>query len=280
MPPITARAPRIDWRQGFARHWNAGDAAATHAFDAMSFLFPQGEVFFIDVARKVAAGLDLDAQPALREAVRDFIAQESIHTHQHRQYNEVLERLGYANVAHDLIERIQAISDRRLSLISQLAVVCAYEHYTAVLGNLVLNNPRVLASAEPAMALIWGWHSAEETEHKSVCFDLYSAAGGGWFWRATWFLLVTLSFTLLFSRVYLNMLYRDGCFKPRRIVRTGLEGLRFFFGRCGVVWHLIWHGLPYLSPRFHPWRQDNRAELTAWLSAHEAQLRAVGHGAA
>lgn len=52
MTTLTARVPIVDWSQGFDRHWNGGNAAATHAFNTLSFLFPQGERFFIEVARK------------------------------------------------------------------------------------------------------------------------------------------------------------------------------------------------------------------------------------
>lgn len=54
MIAITPRIPKVDWSKGFTRHWNGGNPAVTHAFNAMSFLFPQGEKFFIEVARDVA----------------------------------------------------------------------------------------------------------------------------------------------------------------------------------------------------------------------------------
>ena len=275
MTTITTRVPQVDWSKGFERHWNGGNAAVTHPFNALSFLFPQAERFFIDVAREVTSKIDLSNNPELTRAVQGFISQESIHSHQHHQYNALLQSQGFENVAHNLVLRLQARAQRDFSSLTKLAVVCAYEHYTAILGNYILSNPQVLQPAQPNMALVWGWHSAEETEHKAVCFDLYRAAGGSWFRRVIAFLLVTLNFNLMFGRLYFSLLWRDGCLKPFRIFGTIGHSLKFFFGGSCVGWHLFYHGFRYLSPGFHPWNQNNRNKLQTWLLANRAQLREV-----
>ena len=66
MTTITARIPQVDWSKGFERHWNGGDPAVTHAFNALSFLFPQAEKFFIEVAREVARRIATDGNPELQ----------------------------------------------------------------------------------------------------------------------------------------------------------------------------------------------------------------------
>lgn len=275
MASLIARIPHVDWSHGFDRHWNGGNAAVTHAFNALSFLFPQAEHFFIDVAREVVSGIDLSHNPDLERAVSGFIAQESIHSHQHSRYNTVLQQQGFENVAHDFVLRLQRQAHNHFSPLTKLAVVCAYEHDTAILGNYILNHPQVLEPAPPDMALVWGWHSAEETEHKAVCFDLYRAAGGGWLRRVLVLLSVTLNFNLMFGRNYFSLLRRDGCMKPSRIVGTLAQSLQFFFGGSGIGWHLIGYGLRYLTPGFHPWDQDNRSQLHAWLSVNAVRLRRV-----
>jgi len=272
---INARVPRIDWSKGFPRRWNADNAAATHAFNAVSFLFPQGERYFIDVAREVARGVDWARDPELARAVAGFIGQESMHARQHSQYNAVLERQGFANIVHAYIARLEAIGNRHFSPLTRLAVVCAYEHFTAILGNFILRNPEVLAAAAPDMALVWGWHSAEETEHKAVCFDLYRRAGGGWLRRSLAFALVCLNFNVLFWSLYFNMLHRDSCLAPSRLAATAAQSARFFFGATGVLWHLLFYSLSYFSPRFHPWNQDNRRELQDWLRVNAPRLQAT-----
>ena len=276
MTTITARVPQVDWSKGFERHWNGGDPAVTHAFNALSLLFPQAENFFIEVVRDVARNTATRGNPELQQAVKGFIAQEATHSSQHDHYNAVLETQGFENVVHELIDRLQERSRRDFSPLTKLAIVCGYEHYTAVLGNFILSNPEVLRLASPDMALIWGWHSAEETEHKAVCFDLYRAAGGGWLRRVLAFLLVTLNFTFMFGRLYFSLLHRDGRLRPSRLFRTIGQSLRFFFGGSGVAWHLLGHGFRYLSPLFHPWNQDNRRKLQAWLAINQTRLREVG----
>ena len=276
MTAISARVPQVDWRRGFDRHWNGGNPPVTHAFNALSFLFPQAERFFVEVVHEVARGLHNTRNPELEQTVKGFIAQESTHAHQHSQYNTVLETQGFENVVYAFIHHLQEQSHNNFSPLTKLAIVCGYEHYTAILGNYILSNAKVLGPAAPDMALIWGWHSAEETEHKAVCFDLYQAAGGGWFRRVLVFLLVTLNFSLMFGRLYFSLLYRDGCLKPLRLAGTLWQSLSFFLGGSGIAWHFLGHGLRYLSPWFHPWNQDNRTKLESWLSANHARLRMVG----
>ena len=273
MLTITARVPQINWSMGFERHWNGGNPAVTHAFNSLSFLFPQAETFFIEAVREVVRNIATDGNPELQQAVKAFIAQESIHSNQHDQYNAVLEAQGFENVVREFIDRLQERSRHQFSPLTKLAIVCGYEHYTAILGNFILNNPHVLKPASPDMALIWGWHSAEETEHKAVCFDLYRAAGGDWLRRVFVFLLVTLNFTLMFGRLYSSLLHRDGCLMPSRLFGTIRQSLRFFFGGSGVAWHLLWHGFRYFSPLFHPWNQDNQPKLQAWLAINQTRLR-------
>jgi len=260
---------------GFERHWNGGNPVATHAFNALSFLFPQGEQFFIDAARKVFHSIALYSDPKLKQAVKSFIVKESTHRNQHDQYNAVLETQGFENVVHALLDRLINLSFRYFSPLTNLAIVAGYEHYTAILGNFILCNPHVLKSASPNTALIWGWHAAEETEHKAVCFDLYQAAGGGWLRRVLTFLFVSFDFAFLFGRLFFSLLYRDGCLSPSRIFITIRQYMQFFWGRNGVAWHLLWHGLRYYSFLFHPWNQDNRCQLQAWFSINQTQLREI-----
>ncbi len=278
MTSITPRTSQVEWNQGFERHRNGGNPAVSHSFNALSLLFPQGEKYFIDVAREVARAVKLSANQPHSEEIRGFVAQEAIHTRQHARYNAVLDQLGYRNVVNDYIDRVVELTQRHRSPLTNLAMVCAYERYTAILGDFALSNPQVLAPAPPGLALIWGWHAAEETEHRAVCFDLYREAGGGWLRRMLTFALVTLNFSVMFLRAYFHLLHTDGCLKPARLPRTLAQALRFHFGVPGLVWHLIAQGIPYLAPRFHPWNFDNRRKLQTWLAANAERLRELVAG--
>ena len=266
MELITPRVPQIDWSGGFPRHWNGGDPVATHFFNALSFLFPRGERFFVEQARELGGD---DA------AVRDFGAQEAIHAHQHAQYNAVLVGQGYENVSDELARRLEARAYRIFAPLTRLAVVCAYEHYTAALGDYILRDRRPLERADPRMQLVWGWHAAEETEHKAVCFDLYRAVGGGWLRRVLVLILVTMNFSRLFWRLYLDMLRRDGSFSLRRLFPTVVGIAWNVIGPGGVGWPMAGAIVRYLNPWFHPWNEDNRAAMQAWLDANAARLRRI-----
>jgi len=55
----------------------------------------------------------------------------------------------------------------------------------------------------------------------------------------------------------------------------GLRLIRTMIGPGGVAWPMAGAILRYLNPWFHPWKQDNRAAMNAWLDANGARLRLV-----
>ncbi len=233
---ITARIPTIDWNKSINKHWNNSNPVASHVFNALSFMFPQGEQFFIDSAKEVSSLTDLSEEPELKEEIRLFISQEAIHGAQHTQCNMALEKNGYRNVVYGLMDREQRFAHKYFSPITKLAFVCGYEHFTAMLGDYLLSKPSVIANAEPDFKLIWEWHAVEEIEHKSVCFDLYKHAGGGWFKRAFVYLFVTLDFFILFSTLFWSMLYKDGLLTQNAVPN---DKAVFIF--------LLWKGRRYLA---------------------------------
>lgn len=275
IPTIIPRVPIIDWDEGFAKHWNDNSPASTHIFNSFSFLFPQGEAFFIDTVKIVYSQLKTKSDLKLGIAVKFFITQETMHTKYHDLYNAILEKQGYKNVAYNWIEFIIKQSNKYLSPKGRLAIVCAFEHYTAILGNYVLTNLQVLEFADKKMQLIWGWHAAEEIEHKAVCYDLYQVAGGGWWLRVFAFFAVSLEFFGLFLSLYLNLLWRDGCLRPKVILKTIWQSAKLFWGKSGIAWHVLWYGAKYLKPNFHPWGQKNKNELDMWLAANKSNLKEV-----
>lgn len=276
MSSITPRVPLIDWSKGFDRHWCGDSAAMTHWYNAMSFLFPYGENFFRDTVLEVSKTLDLSAQPELQRAVRDFVAQESLHAAQHEHYNAVLAAQGFDNVAEHSMRWWRTFAERFLSPLSRLAVVCTYEHYTAVLAENLLSSPKRWMQKSPDMALFWGWHAAEEAEHKAVAFDVYQAAGGGWLRRVFWFFMASLGLNVLFfGRQYLYMMRKDGSMRVQKVAATvgSKHARRAFLGPVGFD---VRAALSFVRPSFHPWQRDNRAPMQAWFKANEARLRVVG----
>ena len=73
---------------------------------------------------------------------------------------------------------------RQWWLMERVATIAAIEHYTAFLGNWVLNAEALdRRGADPTMLDLLRWHGAEEVEHRSVAFELFSmstaATGAG-----------------------------------------------------------------------------------------------------
>jgi uncharacterized protein len=281
---LTVRRLLIDLSAGFDRHWNGGDAFRSAYMNALSMSFPVGEQFFIEAVRKGAAELPPAPEfDALRQTVRDFVAQESTHRQLHALYNAELERQGFHNHwgprAFKRIEQARALRRRMGSKsehFHELAITAAFEHYTAVFGDETLKRQDAagdwFADAHLPLKTLWRWHAAEETEHKTVAFDLYKALGGNERWRLFWFAYVSVIFTLDAMRQTTNNLWHDGSlFKPR----TALSALSFFLGRHGSVWRCAGPLMAYWRKDFHPDLVGEPALSAQWLQANAAVWQAV-----
>ncbi len=280
--PLPIRKLGVDLRQGFARHWHGGDAFRTQFFNALSMSFPVGEQFFMDAVRQAVPLLPQGPEhaplrAALDEALRGFIGQEATHRHIHAQYNAHLEQQGLDNRwQHWARARIALLQRRAPDPRHALAITAAYEHYTALLADGTLRYPRWLDGADPVMQTVWRWHAAEETEHRSVAFDLYRAIGGDERWRKRWFVYISLVFIRDALRQTVLNLWRDGTlWRPS----TWWNGLRLFWGPDGLVWRCVPAALRYLRSDFHPERHVQTPDATAlaadWLAANAGQFRVV-----
>lgn len=68
-------------------------------------------------------------------------------------------------------------------MLEQVSFIAAIEHYTAVMGEWILNSPQLDAvGADPVMLDMLRWHGAEEVEHKAVAFDTMKHLRAG-YWR-------------------------------------------------------------------------------------------------
>ena len=281
---LTVRRLQIDLSSGFSRHWNGGDAFMTAFCNALSMSFPVGEQFFIDAVREGARHLsDGPEHKALRETVQGFIGQEATHRHLHTLYNAHLDKQGLVNhwgprAARRLeIGRRKMFSTSAKGYLHELAITAAYEHLTALFGDLTLERIDQpgdwFADAEEPLRSLWRWHAAEETEHKSVAFELYAALGGNHRWRMRWFHYVLVVFAMDAVRQTINNLWHDRTLhKPSTWASAG----RFFWGRHGLVWRMARPLLAYRRKDFHP-KQVGHADLARlWLSRHADQWRAVG----
>ena len=262
---INLRRPTFELDQALARDWHGGDVFRTAFFNAMSMLFPLGEKFFIDSVRAYRADI---TDTRLLDEITAFQGQESIHRLQHQRYNERLcELRGYdLDVMEEPSRRRQAWVRKNLPMRRQLAGTVASEHITAIMADAMLRNADTMRDADPLVSELWRWHGIEETEHKSVAFDVYAAIGGTVKERRQALLFSTWYF---FKDTFHNMrimLRHDGKSKS---LRLWLGGLNYLFGKPGILRRILPDYLAYYRRDFHPWQIDNRELITAWLSEQQ-----------
>jgi predicted metal-dependent hydrolase len=240
------------------RDWCGGDAYETTFLNALSLLFPEGERFFVESVKQ-----HRDVAPELRREIAGFIGQEAMHGKEHRAFNELLVAHGYAEAPR--VERKLRgflVGVRRVfAPKSQLAITCALEHFTAMLAEQLLRDPRLRDEMHPAVRPLWIWHALEESEHKAVAFDVYRAAGGGYVRRASIMLLTTAAFFAVQGLVQARLMATRGIlWKPWRWMR----GLGRLYIWPGFFIRLVPAYLSYFRPGFHPNDRDTSTLLETW----------------
>jgi len=270
MTELVVRRLLIDLGTSFERCWNGGDAFRSAWLNALSLSFPVGEQFFIDSVRNGVKTLPAAERERFAGAVEGFIGQEATHRRIHALFNAQLERQGYVNRietrALRRIERMQGWDPRHA-----VAQTAAIEHFTAILAHWLLTTPDALAGAEPRLATMWLWHAAEETEHRSVAFDVYKAMGGDERWRVRWMRIVTCFFvTDVLRQVVRNLWHDDALLRWS----TWRSAARVLFGSHGLVRRTWKPWLAYFRPGFHPSQQETRL-AEQWLRENAAQFTVV-----
>lgn len=248
--------------QAIVPNWYANNPFLTAAFNALSAQFPPGERFLIQSARLFR---DQVTDPQLQQDVAGFIGQEAHHAKEHEQLSAALKRIG---VPTDLIERdTQWLLDRICGLLSekdQMAATAALEHFTSMLGSLVLANPDVMKEVHPSVQPLFIWHAIEESEHKAVAFDLYQHTVGSYPRLMLAYLWTTSLLVIVTSYFQLRLMAKD-----RSLLRLGAtaKGLHWMFGfgrNAGHFRRMLPELFAFFRPGFHPWEKDNSADISYW----------------
>ena len=259
---ITPRDRRFGREASTPRWWHGGQAHASAFYNALSATFPTGEAFFVESVRKFREGAD----PRLAEDIKNFTTQEIVHSREHDAFNRRAADTGYD------LTRLEERVNGRLTLlrskppIASLAATMALEHFTAILANQLLANPRHLEGADAATADLWRWHATEEIEHKGVAYDTWLHAtrhwtrGKRWKVKARVMMLVTKNFLIDRTAGALELLRQDGI--------TGLKAwlplLWYVWVRPGMMRKILSAWLAFFLPGFHPWNEDDRNLIAAY----------------
>ena len=249
---------RLDY---IPRYWNDNDAFKSTFMNALSCLFPEGERMFMEAVRAHQHRIH-DGQ--LNEQIKGFIKQEAIHGNEHALYNDYLKKWGYPIDKINRFEKREKVWLKKwIPAAHRLAITCALEHFTAIMANQVLTDPRATEGMHPQFKELWRWHAIEETEHKAVAYDVYQQAVGSYWLRVLTMIQVTIMFCLRTSIYQAVFLWKDGqLFNPK----TWWQGIRFYFLRPGLVRRIMPEYLDYFRRDFHPWMHDNRELLQHWLT--------------
>lgn len=251
--------------------WHLRGPYLTQFANAMSISFPEGERFFIHAVRQFRERIE---DPQLQRAVTAFIGQEALHSREHEAYNRGLQQAGLpAQALEDHAARMAAWAREWLPAELLLAITVAQEHCTAIVAELLLNEPRLIEGACPRLRALWHWHALEEIEHKAVAFDVYTQVMGrgarAWALRSAAQLATTTGFLALVLYYQQRLLAAQ----PRaRTWRNRASFVDFMLRSPGLLPRLAGPWLDYFRPRFHPWDHDNR-HLLARIEEVLAVLR-------
>lgn len=259
-------AERIaDW------HYEAGPVF-TAFLNTFSIVLPVGERFFIDSVR---AYRDQITDPELKKAVTAFIGQEAMHGREHEDYNNALfARAPIAPKFESFVFKVLSGITKHLPKSFGLSGTIALEHFTALLADSVLREPRISEGAEPHYAAIWRWHALEETEHKAVAFDVWNAVMGkgakSYTLRCLGLAIATVVFWGLVIPVFLQVLREEGKLSD---VKGWQKFFRYTMGDIGLLRIQLRNYADYFRPGFHPWDHDNREFLLQIDAFLEEQQR-------
>ncbi|WEH42174.1 metal-dependent hydrolase [Streptomyces sp. NBC_01218] len=280
----TALRPRnvsFDWERT-PLHWVPGDPFAAHTINVLHLLLPAGERWFVHVYRQV---LPYIRDERLRRDVIGFIGQEAVHAQAHDDVLPHLRKLGldptpYTAQVDWFFEKL--LGDRTLPpgrarewwLKERVATIAAIEHYTAFLGDWILNADALdRRGADPTMLDMLRWHGAEEVEHRSVAFEVFLHVDGGYRRRVRTWATAFAALVFLWQRGVRFFVANDP--GPS----GGRASLRAYHacGRRGTLPPArdVLRSVPdYLSRRYHPSRSGSTAQAVDYLARSPAALAA------
>lgn len=280
--PLKARNVAFDWSDT-PLHWIPGDPASTHTINVLHLLLPAGERWFVHVYKQV---LPYIRDPQLRADVIGFIGQEAMHSQAHDDVLPHLKAQGldptpYTAQVDWLFEKL--LGDRTLPpgrgqrwwLRERVAMIAAIEHYTAFLGDWVLNAEALDAKgADPVMLDLLRWHGAEEVEHRSVAFDLFLHLDGGYRRRVRTWAIAFSALVFLWQRGVRFFMANDptlleGKASAADFLRGGRQGV---LPTPGALARSI---PPYLRRTYHPSQHGSTEQAVAYLDRSPAATAAA-----
>lgn len=273
---INARHVQFSW-DGVPLEYLPGDSYATQFWNVMHLVLPEGERAMADV---FAQALPLIDDERLHEEVVGFVGQEATHASTHEGFRRYLDAKGVDITP--MVRRIEYIVHRIFGdhgligsaadrwLAERLGIYAAAEHYTAVVGEWLLDNREFeRRGADPTMLDLLRWHGSEELEHRNVAYDAFNHVDGNYWRRVRTALLASSGLAVLWF-VTSAKLYRKakrGRFQlwwPLAYLRAVHRGL------VPNLWFLVHQTWLYLQPGFHPSQMGDIDKAIRYLASSPA----------
>ena len=179
-------------------HWVPDDPFATHFWNTLHLLLPEGERGFIKAVNEAAPLVDDPGTGGTDESVRAAGSLARLGAHScprssgqagHRRPKPYTDRLQKVLSTGTNQHPRWPKPLQRWWLYRRLGDVAALEHFTAVLGQWWIQNRGLdYAGTDPVMLDLLRWHGAEEVEHRALVFDIYQNVCGNYLQRAIWML--------------------------------------------------------------------------------------------
>ncbi|UFS98536.1 metal-dependent hydrolase [Nocardia huaxiensis] len=278
---IAARDVKFTW-DDVPLHYVPNEPFASQFWNIMHLIVPEGEKA---MAGTVSEALPYITDERLHEEAVGFIGQEAMHAVSHESYHD---RLAEQGIDIEPILRNwefwlrQVLTDHALParakkawLNERLAMFAAFEHFTAIVGQWLLDNEALAESGtHPMMLDILKWHGAEEVEHRNVLFDVYQHVDGSYARRVRTAILAGPGLAVWWLGTAHYLMKQDPAPKKwwrpwpvqlKRAAKAGLiPDLSFFVTELP----------PYLRRDFHPSEMGPLDAAVKYLATSPAALAA------
>lgn len=258
---IEIRKIPFEFSSGVDPIWNKSQHEWSHMVNGASLTMPHLEPFLNKTLREARDSID---DPDLLVDIKGFMAQEAQHYTNHQRMNDMLKARGYPELeAVEDTYRADYNALAKRSLAVRLAYCAGFETMTMGITEWLINDrENLFKDADPTVSSFVLWHMVEETEHKTVAYDVFQAVSGHYWLRLYGLLHGSFHVGFMSRRAYRAMLKKDGRWSnlASRIRLWKMVG-RFFLKSGGAM-------LNSMRPGYHPSKRSDPAWVEQWRHAY------------
>jgi predicted metal-dependent hydrolase len=275
------RQPHFDFSQEkpFDATSDTRQTAYTLFSHALSLIIPSYEKLFINTVRSI---YDEISNEELKKDAQLFMAQEKTHQIWHDKYNDWLAQ-SFPSVPKmtKFWEKYIGFIMKHTSTEFKLMMTAQGEIYTAqvskqVLGSLHLKSKFNKKNRESNIgAKLWGWHAAEECEHRAVSHGVYKEFRPSKLSHLKYISIIPFTAVSLFFGIVISAIFLAFDAKKHMSWRVALDFLfiQFDFKR-GITVLFFKELLRSCRFNYNPLddREDVSALLDIWYEHYESNL--------